>query len=282
MVATRTSRKSKQPAAKTESPPSAAPPPRARSESPAAPPPKAPNGGSSPVIPAAAAALLVALLAAGGGGRAPAGGGGEGELLGELIATVSDARWAQGTPLGKKLQHCLSRPPRGSSATGARSIVVGGDAGTSAARAEFVRLLAPWAEARGGCPEGGEGWRVDVDGASLDAAGGERLLEQLASSGCAATLVVVTNAHLVDGDVMQLFEPLLSGEGPQLRTDALVVLELETDQPLVPKGFEGRCAEASGAKRYGCAEKGLQEWVRENAWKRRGLLGRIGLFVPLE
>ena len=40
--------------------------------------------------------------------------------------------------------------------------------------------------------------------------------------------------------------------------------------------------EASGAKRYGCAEKGLQDWVRENAWKRRGLLGRIGLFVPLE
>ena len=77
-------------------------------------------------------------------------------------------------------------------------------------------------------------------------------------------------------------KPLLSGEGPPLRTDALVVLELETDQPLVPKGFEGRCAEASGAKRYGCAEKGLQEWVRENAWKRRGLLGRIGLFVPLE
>ena len=282
MVATRTSRKSKQPAAKTESPPSAAPPPRARSESPAAPPPK-PNGGSSqPIIAAAAAALLLALLAAGGGGGAPAGGAGEGELLGELIATVSDARWAQGTPLGKKLQHCLSRPPRGSSATGARSIVVGGDAGTSAARAEFVRLLAPWAEARGGCPEGGEGWRVDVDGASLDAAGGERLLGQLASSGCAATLAVVTNAHLVDGDVMQLFEPLLSGEGPPLRTDALVVLELETDQPLVPKGFEGRCAEASGAKRYGCAEKGLQEWVRENAWKRRGLLGRIGLFVPLE
>ena len=70
--------------------------------------------------------------------------------------------------------------------------------------------------------------------------------------------------------------------GGEHDADALVVLELETDQPLVPKGFEGRCAEASGAKRYGCAERGLQEWVRENAWKRRGLLGRIGLFVPLE
>ena len=249
----------------------------------AAPPPPTP----SPAVVGGGllAALVIVALLSGLGDNAPATNvavDDGGEQLAALVADVRHTSWGEGTPLAKKLQHSLARQAKGSAvAEGARSFVVGGDRTTAADRAELVGLLAPWVRARSRCPaEAVDGWRVDVDGASLDARAAEALLARLADAQCATILVVVSNAQRVHIDVMQQFEPLLSGEGPALPTEPFLILDVET--PSVVDG-DGTlpCVEQRGTKRYNCMEQELQNWIRASVWKRRGLLGRITQWIPL-
>lgn len=253
-------------------------PDRSQSPQPLPPPSTTPD-------PKLGAAVLVAALIAGallvGGGDGAASSPGSvaaGEQLARLVASVRGTPWGEGTPLGKKLQHSLGRPPKGASPDSARSFVLGGDRAAAGGRAELVGLLAVWVQGRSQCPAGtGEAaWRVDADGATLDGPAAEALLTQLTRAPCAATLVVVANAQRVHIDVMQQFEPLLSGEGPSISSAIFLVLDVES-----PEQQPEACPAKRGVKRYNCMEEGLQDWVRSSIWKRRGLLGRITQWIPL-
>ena len=239
----------------------------------------APSAEDAPqgVLVAGVIAVLVAGMALAGlgdsllGGSDALDGGGQ---LATLVASVRGTSWGEGTPLAKKLQHSLARPAKGSAvAEGARSFVVGGDSSTAADRTELVGLLDNWVGVHSRCQHG---WRLDVDGRSLDTQRAEELFEQLATATCAATLVVMSSAEQVHIDVMQQFEPLLSGEGPAFATEVFLVLNVEA-----PGGEEAStCAGKHGAKRYSCMEGRLQDWIRASVWKRRGLLGRITQWIP--
>ncbi len=248
---------------------------------------EAPQGA---LIAGVIAMLVAGVVLAGLGGSTPAGGGSDelagGEQLATLVASVRGTSWGEGTPLAKKLQHSLARAAKGSAvAEGARSFVVGGERSTAADRTELVGLLDKWVGVHSRC-EVERGWRLDVDGRSLDTQGAEALYEQLATAACAATLVVLSSAEQVDIDVMQQFEPLLSGEGPALATEVFLVLDVEAPGPDQDGDSSSggdaasTCAGKRGAKRYNCLEQKLQDWIRSSVWKRRGLLGRITQWIP--
>lgn len=202
-----------------------------------------------------------------------------GEQLSEFVASIRRTSWGEGTPLAKKLQHSLARPPKGSAgAEGIRSFVIGGDLSTAAHRSELLELLGGWVGGRSRCPAE-HSWRLDANGRSMDAQAAEALYEQLASTECAAILIVLSSAEQIHMNVMQVFEPLLSGEGPALETEVFLAMDVEI--PADGADEASTCPAQRGSKRYKCMEQQLQEWISSSVWKRKGFQGRITQWIPL-
>ena len=105
------------------------------------------------------------------------------------------------------------------------------------------------------------------------------------------TLLIVRGAEAMPSAGSQALEPLLFGEGERIETRVIVVFDAE-----LPADFAAGCGEGSAAECgegsevecdrsacFVCAQGRLQGWLGEHAWKRPGLVGRVGaegLFVP--
>ena len=97
------------------------------------------------------------------------------------------------------------------------------------------------------------------------------------------TLLIVRGAEAMPSAGSQALEPLLFGEGERIETRVIVVFDAE-----LPADFAAGCGEGTGVECdrsacFLCAQRRLQGWLGEHAWKRPGLVGRVGaegLFIP--
>jgi len=100
---------------------------------------------------------------------------------------------------------------------------------------------------------------------------------------CEVTLLIVRGAEAMPSAGSQALEPLLFGEGERIETRVIVVFDAE-----LPADFAAGCGEGTGVECdrsacFLCAQRRLQGWLGEHAWKRPGLVGRVGaegLFIP--
>ena len=106
---------------------------------------------------------------------------------------------------------------------------------------------------------------------------------------CEVTLLIVRGVEAMPSAGSQALEPLLFGEGDRIETRVIVVFDAE-----LPADFAAECGSAAECGEgnevecdrsscFVCAQGRLQGWLGEHAWKRPGLVGRVGaegLFIP--
>eukprot|EP01047_Picozoa_sp_COSAG01_P019093 COSAG01_NODE_1052_length_11920_cov_6.553760_3_plen_283_part_00 len=231
--------------------------------------------GKSNAVPLLAGVIVIAAIALMYGKPSQRAAGrslsGEGALA-KLGNSLGGHTWAH-PKLMRQVQHKLVR---GGKNGGAVSMVVGGGRGAAGSRTEFIDGITAWVGASHACDDD-RSWLIEVDGGEL-VSNAQLVLAKVEQQQCPVTVLLVRNAQKASSDTMQIFEPLLSGEGPQTRTEVVVLLDVETTA--MAGGGEQPTGQCS-AKDWGCAQSKLQQWVMANIWKRRGLVGRITMWIAL-
>ena len=219
--------------------------------------------------------------------------------LASLVESVQSEAWPGAEALAKQLRHRLAR-----NIDGAKSFVVGGGSATSGNRRDFIHKVVQWVEPRSACLEGAAGsWLVEANGPDMHSVA-EKVIASIMQRRCAVTLLVIRDAHQADSAALQALEPMLSGEAGEMAHHEVIVLfdvvtssvdpddclseALQHSQLSVKRGAELQ-SEASTQSfdeerqrlHFICAQQQLQHWVSENVWKRKGLVGRITMWIPI-